>query len=230
MSRRYYTLLCSLPHLPHFLKAKQAPLTPVLLEKRLRMLEPQERAMCDLILKSLPWHHLEKHDSGAEIAGEYEKLMAMAEPYPDLERTFRVLMEQRIVAAWYRSRIFGIGRSQEVAKLEGSDAFTPLLAELAKGKKGWLAHRFPWLEEMRRCMEEDRPYDLTLLMMELEWKEARRLAFRHPFGFEEVAAYLMRWMILQMRFAFDTQKAVGRFITLTSEIVSEYRHTNPLFD
>lgn len=230
MKPHYYTLLCSLPHLPHFKKAKQLPLTPVMLEKRLKMLAEEERELCGLILKSLPWHHVSKHDEEAEIAGGFEALMERTGAYPDLQRSFRHLMEQRIVVAWYRSRRFGIGRMQAMGELWGFGSLEPFISELEHAKKARLAHRFPWLDEVGRCLDEELPYELTVMLMELEWKEAQRLAFAHPFGFEEVAAYLIRWTVLQMWFGFDAQKAASRFITLTSEIVSEYRHNHPLFD
>ena len=227
MSRRYYTLLCSLPHLPHFQKAKHLPLTPVMLEKRLGMLEKEERRLCDLILGSLPWHHAAACESVAEMEAAYRQLLEQTGAYPDLQKVFGQLMEQRVVIAWYRSRIFGIRLGSEY---DGMDGFASLIKQLEKGKKMWLAHRFPWLKAIEHCLEADLPYELAVLLMELEWKEAKRLAFSHPFGFEEVASYLIRWMILQMRFGFDTLKAADRFVTLTSEIVSEYRHTHPLFD
>ncbi len=230
MSTRYYTLLCSLPHLPHFQKAKHLPLTPVLLEKRLGLLPETEWALCGLMLKSLPWHHTSRHESGETVAGEYGRLMALAESYPDLQRFFTTMMEQRIVVAWQRSRFFEIAGAWELGSLEGIASLEPFIERLEKANPAWLAHRFPWLKEMVHCLDGDRPYELSVMLMELEWREAERLAFSHPFGFEEVAAYLIRWMLLQTWFGFDAQKAASRFITLTSEIVSDYRHDYPLFD
>lgn len=230
MNSRYYTLMCSLPHLPHFQKAKHLPLTPVLLEKRLKMLPLEEQELCSQMLKSMPWHHLSRLESSGEIAGEYERLMVLARPYPDLQGVFQTLMEQRIVVSWQRSRFFEIGQAREIGALFGIGSLEPFIRQLDKAKQAWLSHRFPWLKGMEQCLSDDLPYELTVMLMELEWQEAKRLAFAHPFGFEEVAAYLIRWMILQMWFGFDAQKAASRFITMTSEVVSEYRHDYHLFD
>ena len=186
MNARHYTLLCSLPHLPHFQKAKHLPLTPILLEKRLGLLPPKEQELCGLMLKSLPWHHIARHESGEIIAEEYEKLMLLAAPYPDLQQVFQTLMEQRIAVAWQRSRFFEIGQAREVSALSGIASLEPFIRRLEKANPAWLAYRFPWLKAMEHCLETDQPYELSVMLMELEWQEAKGLAFAHPFGFEEV--------------------------------------------
>lgn len=231
MSRkqRLYTLLSSLPYLPHFQKAKKLPVSRVVLEKRALMLPEKERELSRQILINLEGCYFPTEESSGLIAKNYDMLLQRTQPYKNLHHTLRVFLERRIVAAIYRVGHFEVEskeRPKEWWNLLGKWGVHPAVL---KEKRG-MENRYLWLKDLKASIQDETPFEFTLLLTKMEWRDAERLAFSAPFSYEAFASYLIRWMILQMWLGFDTQKASNRFTTFTSEIVSEYRHKHTLFE
>lgn len=55
MSRGYYTIIASLPHLPRFDKAERLPISRERLIQRLKMLEPEDFKLAENVAEFIAW-------------------------------------------------------------------------------------------------------------------------------------------------------------------------------
>ena len=73
MSRSYYMLVTSLPHLPHFLKAERLPINPQKLRKRRSMLDPEDDTDIQRALDLLQWRRHPLSRTDREIDGRFSR-------------------------------------------------------------------------------------------------------------------------------------------------------------
>jgi hypothetical protein len=218
MAAGYYTLIASLPHLPHFERAERLPISRLKLEQRLKMLEPgdaEDLARAEVLAA---WQLMlaKPRTDAALVARFQEALAATRQPALRDYLAFRLGL-QTLVAALRRRR-------------EGLPA--PARGE-AWGVEPWagsirthwsdpdfrLAHAHRWLPEARRLLEAEDALGLDRLLLDVLWKELARIAEGQPFGFEAVFSFVFRWDILDTWLARDAAAARARFQQLIKEVI-----------
>ena len=74
----YYTLVASLPHLPHFERAERLPISEKRLRERLRMLEADDIEVVRRGVEFLAWRDHPTERTDAEMVSRYHHLMAIS--------------------------------------------------------------------------------------------------------------------------------------------------------
>jgi hypothetical protein len=72
----YYTLVASLPHLPHFERAEWLPLSRRQLDRRLALLAPEHAAQLARAEHLVQWQRQPITRTGEQVAGEYAEVLA----------------------------------------------------------------------------------------------------------------------------------------------------------
>ncbi len=217
MASGYYTILGSLPHLPHFEMAERLPLTRLRLEQRISMLEAEEAKQLYL----------------AEDLISQRKAVASQRTYADMAKRFRKGMAeitQPVLRSYVEDRI---DQMTVLAALrlrrEGRD--------LSKGGVNWglgrrvryieshwndpdfrLTSNYPWLPEARNLLEADDARGLDRFLLNINWQALGWIADREPLGFGGVVAFLFKWDILNAWLVRNAERATQKFKELMGEV------------
>ncbi|MGB5351058.1 MAG: DUF2764 family protein, partial [Polyangiales bacterium] len=87
-----------------------------------------------------------------------------------------------------------------------------------------LSAAFPWIVEAQGFLEQGDALGLETLMMGESWKKLSQISDAHPFGFEQVFAFVYKWDILHRWLSYDAEKARQRFEELILEVTSDHQN------
>lgn len=215
MAGGYYTLLGSLPHLPHFERAQRLPITRLKLEQRLRMLDPEE---VEILLEAevlAAWQlTLAKPRSEAALLEHLQSTLTQIRQ-PALRRYLEFRMSVQTVLAALRRRRAGQSGPADFA---GFGPWTSAISRHWNEPDFRLAQVLPWLPAARQLLESRAVLDLERLLLNLHWQELGRIGEAEPFGFGAVVAYLFRWDLLRYWLSRDVAAAQRRFQELIREV------------
>ncbi len=217
----YYTLVASLPRLPHFDSAEWLPLSRLQLEQRLAMLTLEHSVQLRFAEGLVQWQRQPITRTSEEVAASYRRLLPLL-THPALREFVEYRMSQRTALVALRRRRRGLG---------------PPAADEVWGVGPWVRHIpgawdradlglgriFPWIDEATRLIESSDAKALERLLMDATWTRLARLAEQSPFGFEPVIAFLFRWDILQRWLSYDAEAGKTRFQELISEVTREHQ-------
>jgi hypothetical protein len=217
MPAAYYTLVGSLPHLPHFERAERLPISRLKLEQRLKMLEPEDAEALDRAEVLAAWQlNLQKPRTDAAMAARYREAME-AVPQPALRDYLEFRLGLQTLVAALRRRQAGLP-----VPARGEDWGVGPLADSVRAH--WndpdfrLAATHRWLPEARRLLEAADAKNLERLLMDVLWTRLAQIAEGNPFGFEAVFSFVFRWDILHTWLARDPAAARTRFQALINEV------------
>jgi hypothetical protein len=199
MSRSYYMLVASLPHLPHFLKAERLPINPQQLSRRRSMLDPEDDADIERALNLLQWrrHPLARTDSFIEY-----------------------LMAERSVMAGLRRKAKGDGPPAAGEPCGVGDWDRVIRSRWEREDFG-LGNLFPWIPRARQLLVGGEILELEELLMDEVWRRLSRIADARPFGFEALIAFAFKWDILVRWLSRSSELSVSAFTTLVQEVIGE---------
>lgn len=208
--QRYYTLIASLPYLPPVTRAKVLPLSRQVLDSRLTLLEPADRALTARAEQFLEWQHQSALIMDREILDQYRMLVH------DLGHPALVdIIEQRMTI---RSLMAAVRlRQRGIPPPESPWALPVLQAEL---ERQWqrpdfgMAHRYPWLPGACRLYTSGQAMALQTLLTEVVWHYLSAWEHKHDFTFDQVLVYLFKWDILQRWLSYDESAARRQFRNL----------------
>lgn len=219
MARRYYQLVASLPALTDFRRARLLPMSRRRLEERLALLHEDDLAELTRAEGLVSWHRQPVTRTTKEITEMYDELMATTR-----NRALRSIVDFRmtmrtVIVALRRKRLgrsapswrWGVGRYMWMIESRWADPEFGLVAAL------------PWIPEVRALVDQGDAMGLEGLLMDQSWKKLSQVADSHPFGFEQVFAFVFKWDILQRWLSYDAEKARQRFEELILEVTSDHQ-------
>lgn len=215
---RYYTLVSSLPHLPHFRRLDRMPIPSHALDARLGMLDERDRGTLDAILAIMRWRD-------RPIAPDETILVRLDETVSLLpEGALRDLvlerLEIRTVLSALRRRLRGEALPRD---RWGYGRWVQII------EKNWhlsdfgLGRALPWLPTAECLLREGTAFALEERLFELVWDRiGQMIEITVPFSFEHVAAYVLRWDIAERWLAYQEGDALSNFRAWVEGIVGEH--------
>ena len=215
----YYTLVASLPLLPHFEEAQWLPLSRKQLDQRLAMLTPEHALQLRLSEELIKWQRQPITRTTEQVAINYRRIMPQI-----VEPALRDIVEYRLAQ---RSALVALRRRHLKMPVPASDEVWGVGPWLQLMTNNWdradlgLTHLLPWLEEAAALLESGSALELERLLMNSVWTRLGRIAERAPFGLEPVIAFVFRWDMLQRWRTYNAEQAKVRFQKLVAEVTRE---------
>lgn len=219
-NKGYYTLVTSLPHLPRFDKAQRLPITRERLIQRLKMLDPQDYELALLVTEFIAWRRQPVGRTNAEIIDIYDRGAERIFESERLKPLFELPVNQKTIIAALRRREKDLPRP-----LPSEAGVGPLAAHIARNWEApffKLQATYPWIVTAASHLHEGELLKLEYLLFNLIWNRLENLLFKNYFGFEVVAAYLLKWDILQQWLSYNKEGAKVRFNELVLETINGY--------
>ena len=217
----YYTLVSSLPQLPHFERAEWLPLSRKQLDQRLSMLTYEHAAQLRFAEDLVQWQRQPITRTSQQVVETYKQLLPRL-THPALREFVEYRMTQRTALVALRRRRRGLGPPQ-------ADEVWGIGALMGRVVSAWdradlgLGQILPWLEEAAKRLEDNDALGLERLLMDAVWTRLGRIGERSPFGFEPVIAFVFRWDILQRWLSYDAEAGKAAFQNLISEVTCEHQ-------
>lgn len=223
MSRQhvYYTLLTSLPWLPHFDQAERLPISQERLAERLRMLQPDDAQVVRRGLAFWEWRQHPTERTDQEMIERYRKLKNVIR-HPILQQLIGFTIDQRTIMVALRRRHRGL-------PAPGSHETWGVGQWVKHIEQHWddpdfrLGNRHPWIPQARAYLEQGQTFALERFLMQHLWTHIDRLVPGNNFGFESVLAYLFKWRLVQQWLSYDVEAANAQFENLVSEVLHEHQ-------
>jgi hypothetical protein len=213
----YYTLIASLPPLPHFDRAERLPINRVRLRERFKMLEPDDMMVVQHVSAFYVWHGAPSARTDGEMVAEYNRLMKVVDQpliremmtFPADVRTIMVALRRRHLGQPpVPGKPWAVGQWVRHIERNWYDADFRLSAV------------YPWVPLARQHLEAGETLVLERLLMDLNWEHVNRLAQGREFGFDAFVAYLFKWYLLERWLFYDSQASKTRFEELLTEVTN----------
>lgn len=221
----YAMLMASLPPHPMSLwDLKNKPVSRLHLERRLNLLNDQDKQQLLEIESILHWAKMNDENSDAQISAEAERV-TQSITTPLLQKTIIWRMELRTIITAIRWRKLG----REVpAKNErwGYGQVVPFI------RKNWqvddfsLSHRFDWIKKANTLFETEQSVELEKLLLNLSWQHYESIGHTHYFDFEAVVIYVLRWNIVNRWSQCNEEIAMNQFEILLNNGLGDYLVTD----
>jgi hypothetical protein len=216
--RTYYTLVTSLPPLPHFERAERLPITRYRLDQRLRMLDADDADQlsgAEALIGWRPQRPLSKSDE--ETVHQYRAMMAKP-LHPSLREFIEFRMDQQTVMAALRRKRSKMGLPSGGQRW-GAGRWVRWIEEHWDDADFRFGSVVPWIAEVRGYLEADEAVPLERLLMNVAWQRLNRIADRGLFGFEALMAYVFKWDILKNWLAQNGEAGKEQFQKLIEEVM-----------
>ena len=217
----YYTLVASLPALPHFERAEWVVPSRRQLDQRLAMLDASDAEQLRLAEGLIRWQRQPITRTTGQMLAGYRRVMERASN-PALREFVELRMGQRSALVALRRRRRGMGPPAP-DEIWGVGRFVRRIEARWHSPDLGLGDVFPWLERARGLLEAGSAVELERLLMDGAWRWLSRTADSHPFGFEQVFAFAFKWDILQLWLAYDASAAKTRFQELIAEVTRDHQ-------
>ncbi|MBT6575618.1 MAG: DUF2764 family protein [Gammaproteobacteria bacterium] len=217
----YAMLIASLsPHSMSLWDVKSKPVTRLHLERRLALLNDQDRQQLAEIETNLHWAKMSTENNDVEISIAAEHIIQSLDK-PLLQEVIIWRMELRTIMAAIRRRKLG---KDAPAKNErwGYGQVVPFI------RKNWqiddfsLSHRFAWVSHANTLFIEDKSVELEKLLLNLSWEHYESIGHSHYFDFEAVVIYVLRWNIVSRWTQCHEQEAMQQFELLVKNGLGDF--------
>ena len=219
-SDTYTMLISGLPSPEAIFVAKQAPLSRLKLDQRLRVLVPEDAEMLQQVEDALQWDRLPISLSEDEVVERGRNALSQIEN-ETIQQIVRDRLEIRTCVAALRRRNRG-----EAAPAAGTKwGVGRWVGHIARNwtESGFrLDLTFPWLREADRLMKQEETVALERLLLEQAWKSIVRQSGEHLFDFEAVVIYVLKWNIIDRWVRYNAEAAARRFHDLTEAALGDY--------
>ena len=209
----YVALIASLPSRETLFVAKQAPLSRLKLDQRLRVLSEEDSASLKMIEDALDWRSLPMKVTERDVINRSRRILQYVDN-ETLQQIVRDRLEIRTCIAALRRRALGKGPPSKDTPW-GIGRWVDHIARNWTEPTFRLDGVFPWLREANRLMREGDTVALERLVLAEADKRLRRLAGEHLFDFEAVVIYVLQWSMVDRWSRYNAEVAVRRFDDLT---------------
>lgn len=216
--RTYYTLVTSLPPLPHFERAERLPISPYRLEQRLRMLDAEDAAQLTLSKELIDWRPARPFRTKDEdTARRYRKIREQP-LHPALAEFVEFRMDQQAIMAALRRRRSRMGLPSSGRKW-GAGRWVRWIENHWDDPDFRFGSVLPWVQEVRDYLEAEDAVALERSLMDAAWQRLNRIGDRNLFGFEAVMAYVFKWDILKNWLDQNAEAGKEHFQKLVEEVM-----------
>lgn len=213
----YYDLVASLPHLPHFERAKHLPVTRLRLDQRLRLLKAGHRDQLARAESLVRWRaESQRWKAGAARLEEYAALLA-SPLEPSLGEYVAFRIDQQTLLAALRRKQEGAASLNGAGRWGAAPRARHIQTHWDEPDFG-LARLVPWLPSAREFLAAGDARGLERLLMDVAWRRLDRCAEQDTFSFASVFAYFFKWDILRAHLACDADKGKTRFKDLIDKV------------
>ncbi len=219
-SPRYYMLMASLPPLRPYFTSGQTPISRLRLDRRLAMLEPDDRAELAEIEDLMRWDRLPLDITDREILEHAHDLIPRIRS-STLRDVLTWRLEVRTVVAGLRRRTLGRPPPSRGERW-GYGRWVRHIEQKWSSADFGLGGIMPWVAEFSRLISENDTLGFERELLGVAWQYVSRAAEGHYFSFEAVALYVLRWDIIDRWAAYDGELAQKRFNRLVSEGLGEH--------
>lgn len=222
---RYAMLASSLPHLGRLFEARERPLTRLQLERRLRLLEPEDAETLRRTENVLRWAVLAHGTTDAEQAENARRVVAELRE-PTLREAVARRMEARTLVAALRRRRDRKAPPATAAELgyhRQGETIRRRWSERAFG----LARRAPWLADAEDHLRAGATLELEKLLLREAWRDLEHLGRGHAFDFPAVALYVLKWDLMDRWMRYDAEAARARFDRIAEAALAEQAELLP---
>lgn len=219
MREPYFQLVASLPALHHFRRTRLLPVSRRRLEERLALLRPEDLAELTRAEDLVSWHRQPIGRTSDQIIDMYDELM-LTTRNRELRTTIEGRMNMRTVIVALRLKRLGRGAP---SGRWGVGGYTRMIESRWADPEFGLGSLFPWIPRARSFLEQGDALGLESLVLDESWKTLSRVADRHPFGFEQVFAFVFKWDILHRWLSYDAEKARQQFEILIMEVTRDHQ-------
>ncbi len=209
----YIMLISGLPRPEALFLAKRPPLSRLKLDRRLRVLAPEDAEVLRIVEDVLNWTLLPITMTDAQIVARARGAMEKIEN-ETVRLILRDRLETRTCVAALRRRHRG-GQAPAAGTVWGYGRWVAHIARNWSETSFRLDGVFPWLREADKLLKSGDTMALQRLVLEQSWKNVRRYAGEHAFDFEAVVMYVLEWDIVDSLVRFDSEGAAKRFEELT---------------
>ena len=216
----YIMLISGLPRPEALFLAKRPPLSRLKLDRRLRVLAPEDAEVLKLVEDVLNWTVLPITMTDAEIVARARAAMEKIEN-ETVRLILRDRLETRTCVAALRRRHRG-GQAPAPGTVWGYGRWVTHITRNWTETGFRLDGVFPWLREADKLLKGGETMALQRLILEQSWKNVRRHAGEHAFDFEAVVIYVLEWDIVDSLVRYDVEAAAKRFEELTEAGLGEY--------
>lgn len=214
----YVALVASLPRSERLFVAKQPPLSRIRLERRLRVLLPEDAETLRLLEDTLAWPSYRMGTTDTDAFERGKKALACVRQ-PTLRQLLANRLEIRTVVSAMRRRLagdpppspnWGFGRYRRT-----------IIAHWGERAFG-LERIYPWLLEAVSLVEKHKALELERLLLDNAHRLMRRYAARHTFDFEAVAIYVLDWNIFDRWATANAEAAQRRFEDIARHALDDF--------
>ena len=216
----YIMLITGLPRPEALFLAKRPPLSRLKLDRRLRVLAPEDAEVLKLVEHTLTWRGLPITMTDEEVVARARVAMEKID-----NETVRLIIRDRLEI---RTCVVALRKRH---RGEPAPAY-----KTAWGYGRWVAHIarnwnetafrldgvFPWLREADNLLRAGDTMALHRLILEQAWKNLTRHAGEHQFDFEAVVIYVLQWDIVDPWIRRDGEAAAKRFEEMTNAGLGRY--------
>ncbi|MCK5354049.1 MAG: DUF2764 family protein [Methyloprofundus sp.] len=221
--RNAYAMLMSglQPHPLSLWDLENKPASRIHLERRLTLLQDQDRQQLEQIVSILHWARMDaENSSDAKIAAEAERVIQSIDN-PLLRETIIWRMELRTIMTAIRRRKLGMNAPPKNQRW-GYGQVVPFILKNWQIEDFSLSHRFIWIKQANMLFETEQSVELEKLLLNLSWQHYERIGQAHYFDFEAVVIYVLRWNIVHRWVQCDKQIAMQQFEKLVNDGLGEY--------
>lgn len=220
----YITLNSSFPASERLFMEKQAPLSRLRLDQRLKTLTADDAKTLFLIESLLAWHHYSMEDNDEAIIKHSRSAQTKIQQ-PTLKDIVAERLELRTAIAALRLRRegggapttpWGVGRWTKQIEANWADPVFGLDASL------------PWLREANDFITNQDPLGFERYILEVTFLQLQRHAAKHIFDFEAVVIYVLKWHIFDRWSRSNTEAAAKRFESLAQAALGKYADSTEL--
>lgn len=214
----YVALVASLPSSERLFVAKQPPLSRERLERRLRALANEDRAVLDRVENLLSWSSYTMSDDVETMQARVKTALAGV-PQPTLRAIIGERVDMRTAIAALRMRASG---ASAPSGTWGLGRWTRAIAANWQDPTFRLDASLPWLAEAHRLIEARDPLELQRHILGVSFRHLQRHAAKHQFDLEAVVIYVLKWNIFDRWSKSNAEAATRRFSDLCTAALSNF--------
>ena len=214
----YVTLMASLPALAPQFSAVAPAINANRLQRRLRMLAPEDRAQIEALRRLLSWLALDLNEDDPSFVARAGPVLAGL-TNENLRRAARDRLEIRTLVAALRRRHAG----EDAPPPELRWGYGRFVASI---RSNWtvpdfkLGGAFPGLGRARERLAAGDRRGLEEIVLKAAWAAGNRHLASHDFDLEAVALYLLRWSLIDRWSRYDPEAAALRFAELLDQALA----------
>ena len=222
----YIMLMASLPSPEALFLAKRPPLSRLKLDRRLRVLKPEDARALKLTEQALHWGEIPLVMTDEEIVTRAKKAVREIKN-ETVCLMIRNRLEIRTCMVALRRRHRG-EQAPAPGTVWGFGRWTSHIARNWNEATFRLDNVFRWLRQANQLLQDGDTLPLQRLVLEEAWKSVNRHKGQHQYDFEAVVAYVLKWNIVDRWARYNSEEAAARFEDLTQAALGE--HANLLVE